>query len=79
MTPDRIDGATHELRAPVGWDVAEHGPCEKLPVRVVGECCESAWRPTPEEIEFLQAGGMVVLRIYGRQPAVALYVEAAHG
>lgn len=35
----------------------------------------SAWEPTPADLEALNAGGSVVLRVLGVQPPVALYVE----
>lgn len=37
--------------------------------------CDSAWEPTPAELEMLNAGGSVVLRVVGWQVPVALYVE----
>jgi hypothetical protein len=72
--------------APLDWDPDKHGECGALPIRVfppkalTGEArvqfCESAWEPTPQELEWLNAGGQVVLRVHGWQVPVALYVEA---
>jgi len=74
--------------APNGWDPKRDGDCGALPIRVYPydafrggvnvkkiEWCESAWEPTPRELEALNAGGQVVLRVHGWQVPVALYVE----
>jgi hypothetical protein len=81
MEPSEIAGKTHSLGAPRDWNEDKNGPCARLPVRAiqieggVGMMFESAWKPSPEEIAALQNGGQVILRTYGVQPAVALYVE----
>lgn len=36
----------------------------------------SCWKPTPEELEVLNAGGCICLRVRGGQPPVALWTEA---
>jgi len=74
--------------APANWDPERHGECGVLPVRVhprdaiqdgrmikTPAWCESAWELTPKELEWLNAGGQVVLRVCGWQVPVALYVE----
>jgi hypothetical protein len=71
--------------APRGWDPKAQGECVALPIRVMPPCalqglapvqfCESAWEPTPEELEWLNKGGQLVLRVVGWQVPVALYVE----
>jgi hypothetical protein len=73
--------------APRGWNPERDGDCGALPIRVHPaealepgqghrlEWVESAWEPTPRELEMLNAGGQLVLRIHGWQPPVALYVE----
>ncbi len=77
-----IFGAGALLRAPQGWDTVKDGECAPLPIRIHGQrgrpdCyCESAWEPTPRELEHLNAGGQIVLRVHGWQVPVALYVEA---
>ena len=71
--------------APKGWDPKRDGECVGLPIRVfppkalLGEIpvqfVESAWEPTPQELEWLNKGGQVVLRIVSWQVPVALYCE----
>ncbi len=75
MISRRITGATNRLGAPASWDPERDGNCAHLWVRIVGNGCESAWEPTPEELAALNAGGSVVLRVIGGQPPVALWVE----
>lgn len=73
--------------APPSWDPKQDGDCGALPIRVVPPAAleqgrahllqyvESAWEPTPQELEWLNAGGQVVLRIAGWQVPVAIYCE----
>ena len=81
MIPRRILGAQHWLGAPAGWKPDKDGDCGHLAIRTAGDprrstgWCESAWEPTPRELEQLNAGGSVILRVIGWQPPVALYVE----
>lgn len=88
MIPRRIKGFTHMLGAPDRWEKARDGNCVALAVRAVpppgagvgrpGDGmvqCQSAWEPTPEELALLNAGGSVVLTVYGGQPPVRLEVE----
>lgn len=74
----RIKGYTNVFKAPAQWN-QDKGRCSDLAVRVVkteqGHCCESAWEPTPAELAALNAGGSVILRVFGGQPPVAVYVE----
>ncbi len=83
MIPRRIMNASHWLGAPTGWRPDKNGYCGHLAIRTSGEprngrgWCESAWEPTPAELEQLNAGGSIILRIVGWQPPVALYVEKA--
>ena len=73
----RIQGATHRLGAPKGWDDEKHGPCNALSVRLTEDGhFESAWEPTPEELRLLNAGQPVILSVVGGQPAVFLRVDA---
>ncbi len=61
--------------APIGWDPIQHGECGALPIRVhppeaakdpsQALYCESAWEPTPVELDMLNRGGQVVLRVAG--------------
>lgn len=76
MTPTKITDATHVFRAPPGWDVETYGECSDLQVRkLTGDICQSAWRPSKEELAILNAGGTVILSIWGGQPPVAIGVE----
>ena len=76
-----IRGATAYPGAPANWDADRDGPCGALPIREIGDAragrgfVESAWRPTLEEMTLLNAGRPVVLRVYGWQPPVAVYVS----
>jgi hypothetical protein len=80
MIAKHIAGANANPGAPPGWDPKD-GNCGHLPIRVVthdGETvayCESAWEPTPRELQMLIQGGQIVLRVVGWQVPVALYVE----
>ena len=81
MIPRRITNHTHNLGAPDGWNEKEAGKCISLAVRVVGEpkggngFCESAWEPTPAELDAIKKGGSIILRIWGWQPPVSIYTE----
>ncbi len=86
MITRRIRGWNCCPGAPVGWTPERDGDCGVLPVRVFPptaltkpntpvQYCESAWEPTPAELEMLNTGGSVVLRVVGWQVPVALYVE----
>ena len=75
MIPRRILNATHVLGAPSEWDAEKNGKCHKLAVRVKDKIFESAWEPTPEEIEAIVRGASVVLSVYGGQPPVRISVE----
>lgn len=81
MIPRRILGASHWLGAPAGWKPDVDGDCGHLAIRTQGDprhgrgWCESAWEPTPKELEQLNAGGSVILRVVSWQPPVAVYVE----
>ncbi len=76
MTPAVIAGANCLLQPPSDWD----GEIECLPlaVRVEGNTVQSAWTPDAEVLAALNAGGFVVLTIYGGVPPVALHVEPQH-
>jgi hypothetical protein len=77
MEPAKINNHTHRFEKPEGWDrVHPEVDCGTLYVRRISETeFESAFRPTEEELKLLQLGGVVVLRCFGGQPPVALYVE----
>lgn len=76
----RIKNFTNVFKAPRDWDAEQAGRCGDLAVRIVevpgaGHACESAWEPTPAELAALNAGGSVILRVFGGQPPVAVYVD----
>lgn len=90
MLKQVIKGWISAPGAPADWDPKKDGECGSLPVRVINSQgqtllkgddyalawgCESAWQPTPAELEMLNAGGNVILRCVGWQIPVALYVE----
>lgn len=79
-----IKGYNATPGAPANWTPEKHGQCGVLPIRVTRDpetgqpvFCESAWELTPKEIAALVMGGQIVLRVYGWQCPVAMYVEAA--
>lgn len=79
MIAKRISGATKVLGPPEGWDADKDGACTKLAVRIVNDgeadIFQSAWEPTPDELAKLNAGGVVILSVYGAQLPVVLAVE----
>jgi len=76
-----INGWNAAPGAPRGWDPKRDGECGSLPIRVERRgdgsiiSCESAWSPTPRELEMLNAGGQIILHVVGWQVPVALRVE----
>lgn len=79
MITARIIGHTRYLGAPVGWEPEKHGPCGHLAVRDIsthaGPAMQSAWEPTPSEIERIKAGASIILTVIGSvHPPVALTV-----
>lgn len=75
-----IEGATNNPGAPRGME----GHVGRLPIRVrerddVGQVCESAWKPTPEELAVLLDGGYVVLGVVGWQVPVYLTIADRQG
>lgn len=66
------------LGAPPGWD-QQQLPCDALPITRIsidGQAgMVSFWRPTPEELAQLAAGGLVSLCVLGgAHPPVSLWV-----
>lgn len=66
---------------PENWDDSK-AECSSIEVRAVVlqpegiPVVETAWKPTAEELEQLNHGSAVVLRVYGDgMPPVQLYVE----
>lgn len=79
MNKALIEGATNNPGAPEGMEAT----CGRLPVRVMqdndGLFCQSAWKPTPEELAVLSDGGYVVLTVVGWQVPVNLSVVDRDG
>lgn len=78
MIPARISGCTRVLGAPQGWTPETSGPCRGLPIRdeAAGDmpAMVSCWEPTPAELEAINNGGKVYLRIVGvGHPPVMVY------
>lgn len=74
-----IEGATNNPGAPEGME----GAVGTLPVRVVQDgdtlMCQSAWKPSLEEIGVLLNGGYVLLTVVGWQVPVSLSVVDSRG
>lgn len=68
MQPVNFEGATHVLGAPKDWNDAVE--CEPLIVRLAEGISTSVWKPSPEDIEMLRQGAMIVLHVWGGQPPV---------
>lgn len=77
MIAYHFEGETHVLEAPRDHD-HERLEVYGLPVRqsVTGQglIVQSVWKPTPEELEQLNAGGAVVVSIFGGQPPMDVVV-----
>lgn len=78
MTPGNIKGATRALGKPTNWDDKD-GECATLYVRdhrgAGPTIMQSAWYPSPEEIEQMIKGEPVILSIWGpSHPPVSLEV-----
>lgn len=68
--------------APKGWDPAKEGG-DVFVLYVLRETMEggtptftSAWTPTPEELEWINRGGPIFLRVVGAQPPVMVWAQA---
>lgn len=74
-----IEGATNNPGAPKGME----DNCGTLSIRAIqhedGLFCQSAWKPSLEEIGMLLNGGYVVLTVAGWQVPVNLSVVDRHG
>ena len=82
MKPGTIAGATRVLGAPRGWNPEKDGPCGGLPILETltahgQKCMVSAWIPTPEELERLNAGAAIELCVMGIvHPPVGMSIGA---
>lgn len=74
-----IEGANANPGAPPGMEDS----CGRLPIRAARDgdsmVCQSAWKPTAEELAVLTDGGYVVLHVWGWQVPVALTVTDRAG
>lgn len=71
-----IEGYTHRLIPCQPWNPEVDGPCNRLYVRYEAKLqyFESAWEPTEDELAMLNAGGPIILRLWGAQPVVEIGV-----
>lgn len=80
MEIGRIQGATRNFGAPVGWEKDKHGTCGGLPIRDEMHrpglpSMVSAWFPTPDELARLRDGAPIYLTVVGTvHPPVALTI-----
>lgn len=79
MLPGRIEGANAKLSQPSGWDTTTRGPVAALHVRKAntnaGPVIMSAWFPSIDEINAIQAGAPVIITIVGSsQPVMGVGV-----
>lgn len=72
MKPVPISGATHRIRKGPLWGGPAFAHCAGLTMREIRDGFETHWKPDEKELAALNAGGVVVLRVWGEHPAVAL-------
>lgn len=78
MEPIDFKTANTTLKPPQGWNAEKHGECVDLHVRHDAEksTFTSMWKPSPEELGKLNAGGAVALSIISTgHPPVYVGVE----
>lgn len=81
MDAGKIDGANMNLGQPPNWDPAKDGVCRSLDIRKGNDerghvVLQSAWTPDLAELAALNAGGSVILTIYGyAHPPVSVDVS----
>jgi len=78
MKPELFDGVNCDLAKPKDWNDETMGECASLPVMIIDHdngqrFIISAWRPSKEDLEVLNSGGLLYLQVYGSMPPVALY------
>jgi len=81
MLIGRHAATTRTLGAPANWNRDADVCCVRLPIADMasqsGPVMESAWLPTPEELERLAAGAPIILGVLGEyHPPVYLTVGA---
>jgi hypothetical protein len=66
-----FDAQTRVLNAPAGWNESQPIQCGMLPIEDTAfdgiPAMVSYWKPTPEELAVLIAGGHIRLIVYGAQ------------
>lgn len=64
-----IEHSTNNVKMlkPKDWDESTQGPCLDLKATVLPNCLVSFWKPSPEELEVLNANGSIALFIHGQQ------------
>lgn len=72
MTPMHFVGQSRVLEAPPGYDHEANGECGGLPVMFTNGGCASVWKPSPEELAQLNAGGGIVIWLMGGQPVMSV-------
>jgi hypothetical protein len=79
----RLKATTRTLGPPPGWDQELDGPCGFL--HIVDDLLNgssvmmSGWKPAPEELAALNAGGFVALGVVGTvHPPVIVAVYPSH-
>jgi len=65
MNPRDFDGTNMTLGKPQGWDEESYGPCQDIRVQIEGSYVTSCWQPDAEELERLNAGMPVFVRVVG--------------
>lgn len=71
MIPWSIRDKTREFGKPADWDETLDGPCgsikirDEIDVQTGMNVMYSLWKPTPEELEVLKGGGLIMLGIMG--------------
>ena len=84
MKPIRTKDETHLFQAPPDWDKEAYGECGEL-----GVCVSpldpndpsspltytSSWAPSHEELDTLNAGGVITVTLVAEQPPLVLGVK----
>lgn len=76
MKPVNFVGANAALKQPADWDEEKNGECEDLAVSIDREArtITSIWKPSPEELAALNAGGGVALTVFGEyHPPISIW------
>ena len=74
MQPEPFTGVQSVIKAPPGWDHQHMGAMHDIPAYVGRGLTITTWRPTPQEMALLQAGGVVLVTQVTTEPT-AFQVE----